>query len=247
MKIEDDDFPYTSNDPSLTPPEPPAPATVSSSPQSNELKAALRLIIGSTLNGRDALSQQLSKIPTTQESVPVEVITVDPDETPGDQFKYLVLGLLFEIPDLFDRGLSGAGNTSSRVFDAVSKITSPITNSWIFSPIRHGYEHAAARGEQAVDRIMMRGRREELNSRRMVQRKALDDAINQVLEYFLTGTDIQELVEEQGIGVATGMLDEYREQSAEVDTLLERRVKNLFRKRAHSEPAASPKPEAEEK
>ena len=240
MTIEDDDFPYASDDPSLAPPADVAPIAAPSSPRANDLKATLRLVIGSALNGRDAYVQRLRRIQTLQESAAPEVITLDVDETAGSQFKYLLLGALFEIPDLFDRGFSSAGHTSSKIYDFVSKITSPITGSRIFSPVRNRYEYAAARGEKAVDRLIMRGRREELNSRRMVQRKAFDDMVNDVLEYVLTGTDIQQIVEEEGIGVATGMLDEYRDQSAQVDSLLERRVKNIFRRRRAPHPPATP-------
>jgi hypothetical protein len=240
MKIDDDEFPYASDDPSLAPAEEKTRVVTPSSQPASDLKATLRLVIGSALNGRDAYVQRVRQLQSTQESAPLEVISVDADETPGEQLKYLLLGALFEIPELFDRGLSTAGHASSKVYGLVSKITSPLTNSWIFSPVKDRYEHAAARGEEAVERLMMRGRREELNSRRMVQRKALDDLVNDLLEYVVVKTDVQELIEEEGIGMATGMLDEYREQSADVDALLERRVKAIFRRGASSHPATPP-------
>jgi hypothetical protein len=240
MKIDDDDFPYASDDPSLAPVEEKPRVAAHSSQPASDLKATLRLVVGSALNGRDAYVQRVRQIQSTQDSASLEVISVDEDETPAQQLKYLLLGALFEIPELFDRGLSTAGHTSSKVYGLVSKITSPVTNSWLFSPVKDRYEYAAARGEKALDRLMMRGRREEANSRRMVQRKALDDLVNDLLEYVVVKTDVQELIEEEGIGVASGMLDEYRDQSAAVDNLLEQRVKAIFGRKASSQPTTPP-------
>ena len=71
-----------------------------------------------------------------------------------------------------------------------------------------------SRGEKVIDRLIMKGRIEEQNSRLVLQQKAIDDLVNEILEYVLLKTDLQQLIQEEGIGVAGGVVDEFREQSS---------------------------------
>jgi polyhydroxyalkanoate synthesis regulator phasin len=236
MQTPEDEFPFTSEDPSLTPIEEENAALNLTSQQMGDLKASLRLVVGSSLSGRDAYVQRLRQAQAAQELVKPGTILIDESETFRDQLRYLLLGILFETPDLFQRGLASAEKASAKVYGLFSKILSPFTNSWMFSPVRNRYDYAAARGEKVIDRLIMKGRREEQNSRRMLQQKNVDDLVNELLEYVILKTEVQGLIEEAGTSVAGDVLDEFREQSAAVDTNLEVRLKSIFRKRVPSQP-----------
>jgi hypothetical protein len=240
MQTQDDDFPYTSDDPSLSPVEE-KNTTLSLPPQQiSDLKATLRLVVGSALNGGDAYIERLRRVQAAQEAIKPESIDVDEGEAFGDQLRYLLLGILFETPDLVHRGLTTAGQVSSQVYGFFSKILSPITNSWIFDPVRDQYDYAAARGEKVIDRLIRKGRREEQNSRLILQQKNIDDLVNELLEYVILKTELQQIIEEGGIGMAGGVVDEFREQSASVDTTLEQKLKSIFHKRVPSQPVTPP-------
>jgi len=240
MQKQDDDFPYTSDDPSLAPVELPN-AVLSLTPQQiSDLKVSLRLLVGSALNGTDAYLLRLRRAQAAQESARSETIVIDENETFRDRLKFLLLGILFEAPDTLQRGMERAEQASSKVYRLVSTILSPISNSRIFNPVRYRYDDMAARGEKVIDRLVMKGRIEEQNSRMLLQQKNLDDVVNELLEYVILKTELMEVVQETGVGMAGGVVDEFREQSASVDNLLEGKLKSLFKKRAPSEQITAP-------
>jgi hypothetical protein len=240
MKTQDDDFPYTSDDPSLATLEDKDAILSLTSEQLDDLRGALRLVVGSALNGKDTLAKRLRQMQTMQESVKPESIIIDENEAARDQLKYLLLGILFETPDLLQRGLVTTEQLSLKVYGLFSKILSPITSSWVFSPVRDQYGSAAARGEKVIDRLVMKGRIEEQNSRLALQQKTIDDLINELLEYVILKTDATQIIEDAGIGVAGGVTDEFREQSSNVDTILEQKLRSIFHKRVPPQPDTSP-------
>jgi polyhydroxyalkanoate synthesis regulator phasin len=231
MQISDDDFPYTSDDPSLAPPEEANTPLTLNSQQLGDLKASLRLVVGSALNGSDAYLQRLRQIQATQAPVKPETIVIDEDETFQDQFRYALLGILFETPDVIQRGLMNAGRASEKIYGIFSKVLSPFTNSRIFKPVQNGLDYTAGRGEKVIDRLIMKGRVEEQNSRRIVQQENVDELVNDFLEYLVLKTEIRQLIQDEGVDVAGDVVSDFQEQSAAVDSALEYRLKSLFRKK----------------
>jgi len=230
MQTLDDDFPYTSEDPTLAPPEEENPPSALNSQQLSDLKASLRLVVGSTLNGGDVTLQRLRQVQASQELVKSENIAVDEDETSLDQLKYALIGILFETPDLLQKGLMTTERVTSRVYGLFSKILSPITGSRIFKPVKSQVDYAAGRGEKVVDRLIMKGRVEAQNSRHMAQQQNVDDLINDFLEYLVIRTELRQLIQEEGMDIAGDVVYDFQEQSAAVDTKIEQKLKSLFRK-----------------
>ena len=241
MQSQDDDFPYTSSDPNLSPVEENTTSLSLNSQELGDLKASMRLVVGSSLNGWDAYIQRLRQLQAMQEPLEPVSMALDDEEGFRQSFRHLLLGVLFETPDIFQRLLVRADKTSSKVYGLLSKVVSPFTNSWIFSPVRNSYDHSAARGEKVIDRLVRKGRIEEQNSRLMTQQKAVDDLINDFLEYVILRTEATQIIQEGGVGVASGAIDEFRDQSASVDTLLEQKLKSLFQKRTSPQVASTPK------
>ena len=240
MQTPEEDFPYTSDDPSLAPIENADVNSVMTAQQVDELKASLRLALGSYLNGRDVYAERLRRIQATQASVKPEEIVIDEDETAWEQLRYFLLGVLFETPDVIQRGLGTAERVASRVYNLISKITSPVTDSRVFNPVRSRVDKAAARGEKVIDQLIMKGRIEEQNSRLMLQQQNIDMLINDFVEYLVVKTEIRQIIQEQGVGMAGDVVDDFREQSAAVDTNLEQRLRGLFRRRPTAQAEAAP-------
>ena len=240
MQALDDDFPYTSDDPSLTPVDDDSAILPLTAQQLNDIKGTLRLAVGSVLTGKDAYAKRLRQMQSVQETVKPESIVIDENETPHDQLRYLLLGMLFEAPDLLQRGLVTAEQVSLKVYGLFSRLLSPVTNSWVFTPVKGQYNSATTRGEKIVDQLIMKGRIEEQNSRLILQQKAIDDLVNEVLQYVLLRTEIQQYIEEAGIGVAGGVVDEFRDQSSNVDSILDQKLRSIFRKRVPSETVTPP-------
>jgi hypothetical protein len=238
MQTKNDDFPYSSNDPSLATVNEVYPTLGLTSQQVGDLKATLRLVVGSVLNGKDAYLVRLRRVQTAQESNNTEIIEIAENESIRDQFKYLLLGILFETPDFLQRGLISTEQAVSKGYGLFSKVLSPITNSRIFRPVKNQYENAVTRGEKILDRLIMKGRMEERNSRLLLEQKNIDDLLNEFLEYVLLKTEVMGIVQEAGVGVAGDMTDDYREQSAAVDTLIEQKLRSFFHRRNPSQPVA---------
>jgi len=231
MQTQDDDFPFTSDDPSLAPIELNNTILSLSPQQLGDLKATLRLIVGSALNGKDAYIQRLRQVQAAQEPVTPETIVLDANETFRDQIRYLLLGALFETPDILQRSLVAVEQGSSKVYGVLSKMLSPLTNQWVFSPVKNRFDYAASRGEDVIDRLIMKGRVEERNISLIIQQKALDDLVNEFLEYLVLKTEVKQLILEEGVTITGDAVDEFREQSATVDTKLEQTLKSVFRRR----------------
>jgi hypothetical protein len=245
MQTQDDEFPYTSEDPSLAPAEEINIELIQNSQQVSDLKAALRLAVGSTLTGTDVFTNRLRRMRAAQETVTSKTIKIDENETSQDQLRYLLLGILFEVPDVIERRLKAIDHSSSKVFGFFSKLISPFTDSWIFSPVKHQYDHSVARGEKVIDRMIMKGRIEEQNSRQMLQQKAIDDLINEVAEYLVLKIKVQEIIEREGTTMAGDVIGEFQEESADVDSILEGKLKSIFRKSSPIEPGTPPSKPAE--
>lgn len=245
MQPQDDDFPYTSNDPSLAPAEDDESTALITSKQMNDLKAALRVAIGSALNGSDVLMARVRRIQAMQQPVGPDTITVDENETARDRLKFLLLGVLFEVPDILERGLTSTGKASSKVYNLFSRLTSPVTNSRFYSPVQQRYDHVAARGEKVVDRLVMKGRIEEYNSRNIIQQQAVNDLINEFVEYLVIKIKVQEIIQKGGTTMAVDVMGDFQQESSNVDALLENKLKSIFRKSPPANPPTEPSPPPE--
>jgi len=240
MQPQEDEFPYTSDDPSLAPNETTDSSPVFSSQQVNDLKAVLRVAVGSTLNGSDLLMARVRRIQDMQQPGKSATIPIDENETSQDRLRYLLLGSLFEVPDVLQRWSASTGKTSSKIFNLFSRLTSPLTESWLFSPVKDRYDQAAARGEKVVDRLIMKGRVEEYNSRQLLQQKAINDLVNEFVEYLVIKIKVQEIIQQQGTAMAGDVAGEFQEQSANVDELLEDKLKSIFRRNPSNPPGITP-------
>lgn len=231
MPLNDDDFPFVSEDPSLAQAGETKTILKSDPQELDDLRASMRLAVGSALNGWDAYVHRLRMLQASQEPDISTSVLVDDSGSFREQFRYLLLGILFETPDVFHSILGHADKASSKVYGIFSRLLSPFTNSWVFSPLRNSYDYSAARGEKVIDRLIKKGRIEEKNSRLIIQQQAIDDLINDFLEYVVLRTEATQIIQEGGIGMAGGVIDDFRDQSASVDTLLEHKINSLFRKR----------------
>jgi hypothetical protein len=246
METPDDEFPYASDDPSLAPIEAKNTSLPMSSQQANDLKAALRLLIGSSLNGSDVLIARVRQMQSTQVLEKMGSLPIDENETLKDQLRYLLLGILFEIPDRLQRNVSSTSQFSSKVYDLFSHLLSPVTDSLLFKPVRQQFDLAAARGEKVVDRLVMKGRIEEQNSRQMFQQKAIDDLINEFVEYLVVKIKVQEIIQQEGMTMAGDVVGDFQAESANVDNLLENKLKSIFRNGANDQPSVPPSSPAQE-
>jgi len=242
MDDDDAEFPYSS--PDLTPALP-APETSSPIPSKAELttddyRTALRLIVGSMLEGNDELR---ARIAAWREAMPGpqslgETKPPALDETGGSALLYTLLGLLFKTPDYLNRGASSAGTFTSRTTNFISSILRPIKNSWLLKPVRRRYHVYVARGESVVGSLEGLGRSEASRSRSLVHDRVSDEMIVDFLGYVVEKAKVKELIAEQGMEVTGDAVTEMRERSAGVDSSLDNIVDNILRRQKSKVPPA---------
>jgi hypothetical protein len=115
-----------------------------------------------------------------------------------------------------------------------------LSNSSVFSPVKNQIDLAAVRGERVVDRLIMKGRLEEQNSRQMLQQENINELMNEFVDYLVLKTEIRQIVQEASVNVAGDVVGDFQEQSAAVDTLMEQKLKSIFRRRASAQPTTPP-------
>jgi hypothetical protein len=240
---DDEEFPYSSADltPALPAPQSSRPAAGSGEFTVEDYRTALRLLVGSLLEGNDELRERLKIWQETIQEREQEGGGPQPEaeEIGGSQLFYSFLGLLFKTPDYLNKGTSTASHISSRAASVVSTILRPITHSWFLRPVRRRYHVLVARGESVVSSLEQAGRAEARNSRVLIRRQVSDETIEEILGYIVEKAKLRELIAEQGVEVTTDAVTEVRVRSAGVDSSLDNIVDNILRRQKSRVPPPS--------
>jgi hypothetical protein len=213
------------------------------------LQSILRLAVGGALEGSDEAVRRLKAQEARVRASGASAPTVEHDETDADRARYAAIGLLFEGERALRAGLNVWERSAALAVNAAARAAKPVTSSRLARPWQQRYDQLADRGAAIVDRWIQTGRIEEPRSRAMmlgVAGQAIDDTIDELAE--LEG--VQQIVQQQSVGMATMMVGEARERTATADNLIERITHRLLRRPPPSSgaPSAAPEPvSAEEK
>ena len=203
-----------------------------------DYRTALRLLVGTALEGNDELRNRIRNLRTTVGNRELES---DPtylgmDKTGGSPLIYTMIGFLFRTPEYVSRGASIAGRLTSRATRVVSKFTRPITHNRILRPARRSYQSLVERGESTVNSLEKLGRSEARSSRYLVRQEETDEILEDVLNFVVEKAKIRELIAEQSVAAATDVSTEIRQRSASVDNSLDNIVDNLLRRQKQKTP-----------
>jgi hypothetical protein len=217
------------------------------------------LIVGGIAFGLDALSQRLGEweaqserqVPQNQqieypdviESSRSLLVLPEPVEDTTDTARYALVGLLFNTQDRFNAGLDRAGKLAQKVHRYTSKIAGPVTGSRFFSPVSSGWDSLVRRGEAQVSTWVYRGRVEE-GKGVSIARQAVQGTTDEVIDVLAVHPGVKELVEKQSSGFASEIVEEIRERTVSLDTLIERVIRKVLKKKPRTQflPAAEEGP-----
>jgi len=202
------------------------------------LQSILRLAVGGALEGSDEAVRRLKAQEARLRASGASAPTVEHDETDADRARYAAIGLLFEGERALRAGLSVWERSAALAVNAAARAAKPVTSSRLGRPWQQRYDQLADRGAGIVDRWVQTGRIEEPRSRAMmlgVAGQAIDDTIDELAE--LEG--VQQIVQQQSVGMATMMVGEARERTATGDNLLEQITHRLLRRPLPSSGAPS--------
>ena len=202
------------------------------------LRSILRLAVGGALEGSDEAVRRLKAQEARLRASGASVPTVEHDETDADRARYAVIGFLFEGEHALRAGLSVWERSAALAVNAAARAARPVTSSRLARPWQRRYDQWAERGAGIVERWIQTGRIEEPRSRALMLGAAgqvVDDTIDELAE--LEG--VQQIVQQQSVGMATMMVGEVRERTASADSLLERITYRLLRRPPPSSGAPS--------
>jgi hypothetical protein len=191
-----------------------------------------RLLTGGTLEGLSELSRRLDAW-EQQQKVKGEVVYVSPEESESERMRYALLGMLY---DAQTRNVRRARSMGRFVGDAakltgkiVGRLTRPLRSTSPVRAVGSRFDRAVARGETEWERWVRIGRREESLGRgaaKTVVGDGLDDLIINLTE----NPTVQDLVQQQSVGLANEVVDEVRERTVSADNLVERIVRTILRR-----------------
>lgn len=231
------------------------PETLSFPPEPRRPRHTLtHLIVGGLAFGLDVLTHRLAEwealsdqeIPPDQpvdpplvaESTTSLLVLPESQETSNDISRYALVGLLFNAQDRFNAGLDRAGRLALKVHRYTTRLSKPVTNSRLFSPVANVWDALVSRGESQVSSWIDRGRMEE-GKGISIARQAVQGTTDEVIDVLSVHPGVKELVEKQSTGFATEIVEEIRERTVSLDTLFERITRKVLRKkpRTHFLPA----------
>jgi hypothetical protein len=218
------------------------------------LRSLTRLMIGSVGLGIDEFQRHLSKWDeeyqyslfqnkssnyhpsSIENNDKITVIPYDEIESdqPSNDFRFTLIGLLFETQDKFNSRLQTVSRAGSLINNITAPIVKPFTRSWLIPPLRRRYNSLVKRGEDELNRLTSLGRSEYIRSRAMAQ-TAVESTYQETIDTLANDPEIQELIQTQGIGLAGEVVDELRERSVSADNFLDGFVRALLRRTPRSE------------
>jgi hypothetical protein len=163
--------------------------------------------------------------------IPYEEIESD---QPSNDFRFTIIGLLFETQDKLQSRLQTVSRAGRLINDITAPIVRPFTRSWLIPPLRRRYNALVERGEDELNRWTSLGRSEYIRSRAMAQ-TAVESTYQETIDTLANDPEIQELIQTQGIGLAGEVVDEFRERSVSADNFLDGFVRAILRRTPRSE------------
>lgn len=150
------------------------------------------------------------------------------DSNASELARYALIGLLFEFQDGLGKSMGFLGRIQKLAANLLSPFLRPIRSFPLLSPTQKQMDRLISRGQHEVNRWINRGRQEEMHGRQLAS-IAMDDVIEEYIEYLAENPEVQELVQTQSTGLANEVVEEVRERTVSADTFLEGVARSLLR------------------
>lgn len=148
---------------------------------------------------------------------------VAPSVPPDELARYAAIGLALKTPALLEAGLSRVTGVADTAAGMVTGIASPLTNSFLFRPIRTRYDSLADRGASVVAELAALGVQGEKYSKELVETTAFG-TMSDVVDVVVENEEVRDLVQQQTIGLAQEFLMYVQDRLQDADLMLQRIV-----------------------
>jgi hypothetical protein len=217
--------------PALTP----TPYATPSAAPFDPAHAVTRLFVGVALEGTDELMRRLQRWEAAAREA-AETTPAAVDTSPAAEFRYAVIGLLLEGETRTRQGIRRLEQATAQATHRVTQTVSP--NSWPAprGPIGRGLDRFLTRRQADIARWREAGRQAE-HEGRLTAREALASSTHEVFGYMAQEPQVRELIQQQGVTMASTALGEVRARTATADRWVERVVRRALRMQPLEEPA----------
>lgn len=200
------------------------------------LHALTGLLIGLGLEGVEELIERLqqyeAEIQAAAEGEPAD--TSVKIETAEDRLRFALVGFLFDTQARVRRGVSLGARALDVMLGISTKATRPITHSRLGRPFQRRYDRLVNLGEETLARWVDLGRDEEPATRELA-RRTYNNIVDEFIERLADNPEVQQLVQQQSIGLASEIRDEVRERTVTADNVVEDIVRRILRRPSRGE------------
>jgi hypothetical protein len=160
-------------------------------------------------------------------------------ETLSEQTQYALIGLLFQSQAYVQKGAKTLDRAERAAWKLMTPVHKPLGTWRVFAPARKRYARLAARGEAEIDRWVQLGRIEAQRSQAFTE-SALDNTVDESIEYVTTSPQVREVIKEATTSVGGEVGDTLRSRTVSSDTLVEGLARRLFRRSPREFPPEPP-------
>lgn len=194
------------------------------------LEAVTRLLIGGALEGSSELVNRLQGWEQETAVSRQTASTPSSAENATTQLRHALIGALFNAEShLKKTQLPFFKKATDLTMNRVAKIIAPATNNRVAHAFDQQLNAWSQRGEQILNGWIENGRIEETHSR-AIARHGTSETIDEFLNLLAENKELQNLIAEQGTGIATEALDQARERTVTADEIAERFVRTILRR-----------------
>ncbi|NJP04513.1 MAG: hypothetical protein HC837_02205 [Chloroflexaceae bacterium] len=142
---------------------------------------------------------------------------------------YALIGCLFETQTRLSQTLQTAEQLGNTVAVALLPVHAELRTNPTWAPLYQRFDDLVLRGEHEVARWVVLGQQEHRHSQ-LLLKNALRISAETSIQQVVQNPEIQDLVQQQSVGLASEMVEEVREHAVSTDTFLERFVRHVLKR-----------------
>ncbi len=214
----------------------PTPQVTPSATPFDPAHGVTRLLVGVALEGTDELMRRLQRWETAARESAATTPNVN-DTSQAAEFRYAMIGLLLEGETRVRQGIQRLEQATARATHRVTQTVDP--NGWPAprSPLGRGLDRFLSRRQDDIAHWRDAGRQAE-HEGRLTAREALSSSTHEVFGYMAQEPQVRDLIEQQGVTMASTALGAVRTRTATADRKVERFVRRALGMQPLEEPGA---------
>lgn len=210
---------------------------VAADPEFDAYLAVVKLLIGGTIEGAAELIKRLEKWETELQAAD-DAPRAGEINSNGDVARYLLVGMALSTSDGLRRQAIKAVQASDVFWRLTGSAAQPLVNNRltgiVAGPIDRAVNRLVTRGQKRVTDWVELGRTHEPGARQLA-RKSYLGIVDEFISHLAENEELADLVQEQGMSLASEAVDEFRTRSVSADAIAENIVRRILRRPPHRE------------